>query len=131
MTRLHFTQKSSMSSPSLTERVNICPPELSLHRCRFRSRRDRSNFRNRLLLYKPARFFETDVFADPQLSLSNFEKIAHHQRRLGIAQQSPGGVFVIRLDFSRGLVVFRLHVRSAGNMRRPAKLLTGVVLHSV
>src|SRR5579863_7885671 len=147
MTRLHFTQKSSMSSPSLTVRVNIYPPESRLRNFRFRRRGDRSHVRrcrgvrngfflykhflDRLLLNQPARLVEADVLADPQLTLFEFEKIAHHQRRFGVAEQGPGGVLVIRLHFTGRLVILRLHTRGARNMWRPAKLLSGIVLHSV
>ena len=79
----------------------------------------------------PACFFEAHVFADPQLTTFEFEKIAHEKRGFRSAEPSPGGVLVLRLDLARRVVVLRPGVRCAGYVWRPAKLLARVVLHSV
>jgi len=79
----------------------------------------------------PACFFEAHVFADPQLTAVELEQIAHKKRDFRFPEHGPRGIFILRLDLACWFVVFRPGVGHAGYVRRPAKLLARVVLHSV
>src|SRR5579862_589629 len=123
MMRLHFTQKSSMTSPKRTSRMRFTGRGPRGLRVLGRAWIDRRQ--------NPFGGFESDVFADAQRAGISFEQITHRERLPGRSQLLPGRIFVRCRDLAAFLVLLALDVGGAGKMRGPAEMLTRRVLHAI
>src|SRR6185369_3282846 len=109
MMRLHFTQKSSMTSPRRASRISVSvrPICRSIPDFRFCRSAGRLAWRLNWRQYPLGRL-EPDVLENAKVAGVGFEQVAHVQRMLGGAHFLPERVFVGPFDLAGFLIILAL-----------------------